>query len=292
MPAFPLQGLTSLKLVLQAAPETRSGEWLDDALREAQVTAPALMALLTNRREGPRLKALVTDLLVTSDEVIKYATQQPPSLVVPQELVAYVVYRAALTTSIDTVSSRACNRHFPHNDDVVRLVGTKGFYSGSKRSGCIGVDLVSTLLEPLHGSVSKLCDAALHAHSTLSSVQPHHPQVLAVLNALEACGWRDLPVGDDAVKKFLKKDAAWVLGPPGAAGRRFLFALSGEEHCCWVRRGVSPSTQLNNRSDVVTYECHRRRKQTRRAPDSSTVHGDDDDDEGFERRHLPHLLQL
>ena len=129
-------------------------------------------------------------------------------------------------------------------------------------------------------------------HRTLSSVQPHHPQVIAVLNALEACGWRDLPVGDDAVKKFLKKDAAWVLGPPGAAGRRFLFALSGEEHCCWVRRGVSPSTQLNNRSDVVTYECHRRRKQTRRAPDSSTVHGDDDDDEGFERRHLPHLLQL
>ncbi|XRB13759.1 hypothetical protein RI054_07g35970 [Pseudoscourfieldia marina] len=225
MAGFPCHGLRALSTVLASA----------DTHAALEEKAGSLMVSLTGRRDAKRLQAIVANLYVRDGVVYARSdVQVHEQLVVPKEVSLFVA--------------------------VVQLLAKHGFYAGVKKSGNLGVEQVSPLIDAFQDRIDDLLDATVVAHKALPTGNDVCAQVKAVYDVLTSIGWRDLPTNPDVTRAFLKSERDVLFGPPGDAGRRFVFSIAGEQHVCWTRFRHIAVAAASKARGIHVYYCHRWRE--------------------------------
>ncbi|XRB19024.1 hypothetical protein RI054_20g88700 [Pseudoscourfieldia marina] len=107
--------------------------------------------------------------------------------------------------------------------------------------------------------IDDLLDATVVAHKALPTGNDVCAQVKAVYDVLTSIGWRDLPTNPDVTRAFLKSERDVLFGPPGDAGRRFVFSIAGER-VCWTRFRHIAVAAASKARGIHVYYCHRWRE--------------------------------
>ncbi|XRA99438.1 hypothetical protein NFJ02_07g131370 [Pycnococcus provasolii] len=253
MAGFPCHGLRALSTVLASA----------DTHAALEKKAGSLMVSLTGRRDAKRLQAIVANLYVRDGVVYARSdVQVHEQLVVPKEVSLFVVCMAAVTITVNTLKKTTRTKHNAlfSSQAVVQLLAKHGFYAGVKKSGNLGVEQVSPLIDAFQDRIDDLLDATVVAHKALPTGNDVCAQVKAVYDVLTSIGWRDLPTNPDVTRAFLKSERDVLFGPPGDAGRRFVFSIAGEQHVCWTRYRHDAVAAASKARGIHVYYCHRWRE--------------------------------
>ncbi|XRB14916.1 hypothetical protein RI054_09g47560 [Pseudoscourfieldia marina] len=210
MAGFPCHGLRALSTVLASA----------DTHAALEEKAGSPMVSLTGRRDAKRLQAIVANLYVRDGVVYARSTYKFMSNSSCLRRCRYDTHETQRPVRLQA---------------VVQLLAKHGFYAGVKKSGNLGVEQVSPLIDAFQDRIDDLLDATVVAHKALPTGNDVCAQVKAVYDVLTSIGWRDLPTNPDVTRAFLKSERDVLFGPPGDAGRRFVFSIAGEQHVCWTR---------------------------------------------------------
>ncbi|XRB22609.1 hypothetical protein RI054_31g124610 [Pseudoscourfieldia marina] len=252
MAGFPCHGLRALSTVLASADTHAALE--EKAGSDGQPHGKA-------RRETPssdRRKLVRRDGVVYARSDVQVHEQ----LVVPKEVSLFVVCMAAVTITVNTLKKTTRTKHNAlfSSQAVVQLLAKHGFYAGVKKSGNLGVEQVSPLIDAFQDRIDDLLDATVVAHKALPTGNDVCAQVKAVYDVLTSIGWRDLPTNPDVTRAFLKSERDVLFGPPGDAGRRFVFSIAGEQHVCWTRFRHIAVAAASKARGIHVYYCHRWRE--------------------------------